>query len=100
MNFFKKSGDEAVVKDGAAVTVSKEARDEYVKIMTARDEARYQLMIATGDLWYAEDGERVIAVELDGGFLDAGLWQVRFLNGPRADTYGWVSMDDLMPTEQ
>ena len=94
-------GDDVLVQNGAAVTVSKEARDEYVEIMTARDEARYQLMIATGDLWIVDlpcdnCGAKAITVELDGGFLDGGLWQVHFTGSGR---YGWVSYDDVVSNE-
>lgn len=90
-------GDEVIVKNGAAITVSKEARDEYVKIMTAKDETRYQLMIASGDLWYVDlscdnCGAIAVTVELDGGFLDGGLWLVHFTGSGR---YGWVSYDDV-----
>lgn len=61
-------GDDVLVQNGAAVTVSKEARDEYVEIMTARDEARYQLMIATGDLWIGGRGWVVLSLYIGASF--------------------------------
>ena len=94
-------GDEVLVKNGAAETSTKEAYDEYIKIMTARDEVRYQLMIAEGwaqiiDLDCEDCGTKAVTVDFDGGFFDAGLWQVRFTD---TDVYGWVSYDDVVSNE-
>lgn len=94
-------GDDVLVKNGAIVTDTKEDRAEVVTYLIADDKDSFLLMVAEGRAWTIQGdcddcGAKAVTVELDGGFLDSGLWRVYFAS---IDRYGWVPYDDVVLNE-